>query len=56
MGELSEEIAAGLRIERDEALQTIVRSQQELRERFGETKQELAAHYETILQKMDRYL
>ena len=56
VGELSEEIAAELRIERDEALQTIVRSRQELRERFGETKQELAERYETILQKMDRYL
>lgn len=56
VGELSEEIAAGLRIERDEALQTIVRSRQELRERFGETKQELAERYETILQKVDRYL
>ena len=56
VGELSEEIAAGLRIERDEALQTIVRSRQELRGRFGETKQELAERYETILQKMDRYL
>lgn len=33
VGELSEEIAAGLRIERDEALQTIVRSRQELRGR-----------------------
>lgn len=51
VGELSEEIAAGLRIERDEALQTIVRSRQELRGRFGETKQELAERYETILQK-----
>lgn len=56
VGELSEEIAAGLRIERDEALQTIVRSRQELRGRFGETKQELAERYETILQKVDRYL
>ena len=56
VGELSEEIAAELRIERDEALQTIVRSRQELRERFGETKQELAERYETILQKVDRYL
>ena len=53
---IDEEIAAELRIERDEALQTIVRSRQELRERFGETKQELAERYETILQKMDRYL
>lgn len=51
VSELSEEIAAGLRIERDEALQTIVRSRQELRGRFGETKQELAERYETILQK-----
>ena len=56
VGELSEEIAAGLRIERDEALQTIVRSRQELHGRFGETKQELAERYETILQKVDRYL
>ena len=56
VGELSEEIAAELRIERDEALQTIVRSRQELRGRFGETKQELAERYETILQKVDRYL
>lgn len=56
VSELSEEIAAGLRIERDEALQTIVRSRQELRGRFGETKQELAERYETILQKVDRYL
>lgn len=56
VGELSEEIAVGLRIERDEALQTIVRSRQELRGRFGETKQELAERYETILQKVDRYL
>ena len=56
VGELSEEIAAGLRIERDEALQTIVRSRQELRGRFGETKPELAERYETILQKVDRYL
>lgn len=56
VGELSEEIAAGLRIERDETLQTIVRSRQELRGRFGETKQELAERYETILQKVDRYL
>ena len=56
VGELSEEIAAGLRIERDEALQTIVRSRQELRGRFGETKQELTERYETILQKVDRYL
>ena len=40
----------------DEALQTIVRSRQELRGRFGETKQELAERYETILQKVDRYL
>jgi len=37
-------------------LQTIVRSRQELRGRFGETKQELAERYETILQKVDRYL
>lgn len=56
VSELSEEIAAGLRIERDEALQTIVRSRQELHGRFGETKQELAERYETILQKVDRYL
>ena len=56
VGELSEEIAEGLRAERDEASQAIARSRQELRERFGETKQELAARYETILQKMDRYL
>ena len=56
VSELSEEIAAGLRIERDETLQTIVRSRQELRGRFGETKQELAERYETILQKVDRYL
>ena len=56
VGELSEEIAAGLRIERDEASQVIARSWQELRERFDETKQELAARYEAILQKMDRYL
>ena len=56
VGELSEEITAGLRIERDEASQAIARSRQELRERFDETKQELATRYETILQKMDRYL
>ena len=56
VGELSEEIAAGLRIERDEASQVIARSWQELRERFDETKLELAARYEAILQKMDRYL
>ena len=56
MGELGEGMAMGLRIERDEALQTIVRTRQELRGRFGETKQELAERYETSLQKVDRYL
>ena len=50
VGELSEEIAL------DKNVKHIVRSRQELRGRFGETKQELAERYETILQKVDRYL
>ena len=56
VSELSDEIAAGLRAEREEAMQALTRSRQELRERFDETKQELAERYETIMQKMDRYL
>ena len=56
VGELGEEIAAGLRAERDEAMQTIARSRLELRARFDERRQELSERYETILQKMDRYL
>lgn len=56
VSELSEEIAAGLKEERREAEQQRERSRAELQELLRDTKQGLSELYETLLQKMDRYL
>ena len=56
VGELQDEIAAGLERERREAEQGFARSCAEMQELLRGTKQEFSELYRTLLQKMDRYL
>ena len=56
VGELQEELAAGLERERRETEQGFARSRAEVQQLLRGTKQEISGLYETLLQKMDRYL
>ena len=56
VGELQEALSNGLREERNEAARRYEHSRAEVKELLRGTKQGLSELYETLLQKMDRYL
>ena len=56
IGELQEQVAEGLRREQREAEKTIAHSRAGMQQLLKGTKRGISDLYETILQKMDRYL